>query len=107
MHADPLITPGQADLTAHVDFQAIALAAESLEARVHGPVSQASFLRNLGIEKRAAALKAYAPKEKADEIEIAFNRLLAEGDIDMGKLFKVIAIADPKLGNLPGFEGRA
>jgi SAM-dependent MidA family methyltransferase len=106
-HAHPLAVPGEADLTAHVDFEAIALAAESLEARVHGPVSQASFLRNLGIEKRAAALKAYAPKEKAAEIEVAVQRLLAEGDTGMGKLFKVIAIADPKLGHLPGFEGRA
>ena len=56
--ANPLQSPGEVDLTAHVDFQAFALAAESMGARVHGPIEQAEFLRNLGIEKRAAALKA-------------------------------------------------
>ena len=67
--ANPLITPGEVDLTAHVDFQALALAAESMGARVHGPVDQARFLRNLGIDKRAAALKAYASPDKAVEID--------------------------------------
>jgi SAM-dependent MidA family methyltransferase len=104
---NPLSSPGEADLTAHVDFQALATAAESMGARVHGPVEQAAFLKNLGVEKRATALKAYAQKEKADEIDAAVKRLIAEGSTEMGKLFKVIAIADPKLGSLPGFEGGA
>ena len=39
--ADPLLTPGEVDLTAHVDFQALAQAAESMGARVHGPVRKA------------------------------------------------------------------
>ncbi len=76
-------------------------------ARVYGPVDQAPFLRNLGIEKRATALKAYAQKEKAEEIDAAVKRLLGEGRTGMGKLFKVLAIADPKLGDLPGFENPA
>jgi SAM-dependent MidA family methyltransferase len=105
--ASPLAAPGEADLTAHVDFQAMALAAESMGARVHGPLGQAPFLRKLGVEKRAAALKAYARKEKADEIDAAVERLLGEGDTEMGTLFKVFAIADPKLGRLPGFEDAA
>ena len=58
--ADPLGTPGEVDLTAHVDFQALALAAESMGVRVHGPLEQAEFLRRMGIERRAAALKASA-----------------------------------------------
>ena len=102
--ANPLETPGEVDLTAHVDFQAFALAAESMGARVHGPIEQAHFLRNLGIDKRAAALTAYAPPDKAEEINAAVRRLLGEGRTDMGRLFKVIAVADPKLGDLPGFE---
>ena len=52
------------------------------------------FLR-LGIEKRAAALKASAPRDKAADIEIAFSRLIAEGARGMGELFKAIAIAAP------------
>jgi SAM-dependent MidA family methyltransferase len=106
-HAPPLTAPGEADLTAHVDFQAVALAAESMGARVHGPIDQASFLKTLGVEKRAAALKTYAQKDKADEIEQAVERLLAAGDTGMGKLFKVLGIADPNLGSLPGFEDAA
>ena len=38
---NPLQSPGEVDLTAHVDFQAFALAAESMGARVHGPIEQA------------------------------------------------------------------
>jgi NADH dehydrogenase [ubiquinone] 1 alpha subcomplex assembly factor 7 len=102
--ANPLVTPGEVDLTAHVDFQALALAVESMGARVHGPVEQARFLRSLGVEKRAAALKAYAPREKMNDIDVAVNRLLGEGRTEMGRLFKVIAFADPRLGALPGFE---
>ena len=55
---DPLRRPGQVDLTAHVDFEALALSAECIGARVFGPVAQRDFLRQLGIRERAAALKA-------------------------------------------------
>ena len=58
--ADPLKSPGQADVTAHVDFQALARAAEGLGARVHGPVPQGEFLKRLGIETRAVTLMAKA-----------------------------------------------
>jgi len=101
---NPLESPGEVDLTAHVDFQQLALAAESMGARVSGPVEQSKFLRNLGIEKRAATLKSLAPPAKAAEIDSAVKRLLGEGRMEMGKLFKVIGIASPDVGKLPGFE---
>jgi NADH dehydrogenase [ubiquinone] 1 alpha subcomplex assembly factor 7 len=101
---NPLVSPGNVDLTAHVDFQAFAIAAESMGARVTGPVSQAAFLRNLGIVKRAASLRALASPEKAAEIDSGIKRLLGEGKTEMGALFKVIGIAHPDLGPLPGFE---
>ena len=100
----PLLDAGQVDLTAHVDFEAFAHAAESMGAHVHGPVEQATLLRNLGIEKRAATLAASAPTEKASEIDSAAKRLLGEGRTEMGKLFKAIGIAHPSLPGLPGFE---
>ncbi|MGB7079042.1 MAG: SAM-dependent methyltransferase [Xanthobacteraceae bacterium] len=100
---DPLRAPGTADLTAHVDFEALGQCAESMGARVHGPIRQREFLLQLGVERRAAALKAAAPL-KAAEIESALSRLLAEGPRGMGDLFKAVAIAAPKLGALPGFE---
>lgn len=101
---DPLRTPGEADLTAHVDFEALGQSAESIGARIHGPIRQRDLFLRLGIEERAAALKANAPREKAADIEIAFSRLIAEGAHGMGELFKAMAIAAPELGVLPGFE---
>jgi SAM-dependent MidA family methyltransferase len=101
---NPLESPGEVDLTAHVDFQALALAAESMGASVTGPIEQAKFLRNLGIEKRAASLKALASPEKAAEIDSAVKRLLGEGRTEMGSLFKAAGLAHPALGILPGFE---
>jgi NADH dehydrogenase [ubiquinone] 1 alpha subcomplex assembly factor 7 len=101
---DPLRSPGNADLTAHVDFEALAQCAESMGARIHGPIRQRDLFLRLGIEQRAEALKADASAEAATEIEIALSRLIAEGARGMGDLFKAVAIADPKLGPLPGFE---
>jgi NADH dehydrogenase [ubiquinone] 1 alpha subcomplex assembly factor 7 len=102
--SDPLRAPGQADLTAHVDFMALAQSAEIIGARVHGPVLQREFLGRLGIEQRAATLKARALRDRGDEIDQALSRLTASGPDGMGELFKVLAIADHKLGPLPGFE---
>jgi SAM-dependent MidA family methyltransferase len=102
--ADPLRAPGQADLTAHVDFEALITSAEGVGGRVHGPITQRSFLLNLGIEKRAAALKADASPSQGAAIDVARSRLIATGEQGMGELFKVMAITLPKLGPLPGFE---
>ena len=102
--ADPLQAPGRADLTAHVDFRAFAQSAEMMGARAHGPLTQGDFLRRLGIEKRAATLKTNAAAAKAAEIDQAVIRLTEAKQGAMGELFKVVAIADPKLGALPGFE---
>jgi SAM-dependent MidA family methyltransferase len=102
-YSDPLGAPGQADLTAHVDFMALAQNAEIIGARIHGPVTQRDFLRRLGIDKRAATLKARASREKAREIDQALSRLTAAGPKGMGELFKALAITDPKIDALPGF----
>jgi NADH dehydrogenase [ubiquinone] 1 alpha subcomplex assembly factor 7 len=101
--ADPLSAPGLADITAHVDFFIFGEAAESMGASVHGPVTQAKFLRELGIDARADALRRGASAEQAATITSAVARLTESGRTGMGDLFKVIAISDPKLGPLPGF----
>jgi SAM-dependent MidA family methyltransferase len=101
---DPLRAPGEADLTAHVDFEAIGQSAESIGAQIHGPIRQRDLFLRLGIEQRAATLKAAAPRDKVADIERACSRLIAEGAHGMGALFKAIAIAAPELGVLPGFE---
>lgn len=100
--ADPLQHPGEADLTAQVDFAAVAVWAERQGAAVHGPIPQGEFLRRLGIAQRAARLKTSATPQQAADIDAALARLMAPDQ--MGALFKVLAIADPKLGSLPGFD---
>src|ERR1700691_3681355 len=65
---DPLRAPEKADLTAHVDFEAVAQCAESMGARIHGPIRQRDLFLRLGIEERAAALKANAPQAQAARI---------------------------------------
>ncbi|MFZ5690373.1 MAG: class I SAM-dependent methyltransferase [Pseudomonadota bacterium] len=102
--SDPLSAPGLADITAHVDFFIFGQAAESMGAAVQGPVTQAKFLRELGIDARAEALRRNATAEQAAAITSAVARLTESGRTGMGDLFKVIAICDPKLGPLPGFS---
>jgi len=101
---DPLKAPGQADLTAHVDFQALARAAEDLGARIHGPVTQGEFLKKLGIETRAVTLMTKATAEVSEDISNALKRLTGPGRGGMGQLFKVLAISDPKLIILAGLS---
>jgi NADH dehydrogenase [ubiquinone] 1 alpha subcomplex assembly factor 7 len=102
-HVSVLQTPGEVDLTAHVDFAALGRAAAKTGARVCGPLAQGAFLARLGINERAAALKAASPG-RAREIDAGLARLTADGPDGMGDLFKVIAIADQQLGLLPGLD---
>jgi len=87
--ADPFTDPGDADLTAHVDFAALVSAALSEDARVDGPVTQRDFLIDLGIETRAETLRTKTPAAAA-EINAALERLI--GEAEMGTLFKVLAL---------------
>jgi NADH dehydrogenase [ubiquinone] 1 alpha subcomplex assembly factor 7 len=100
---DPLKDPGQADVTAHVDFQALMRAAEDLGAAVHGPVPQGDFLKRLGIETRAISLMAKASHEVSDDVASALRRLIGGGSSGMGQLFKVLGISEPNLTRLAGF----
>ena len=100
-----LAAPGDADLTAHVDFAALATAAKAVGATVHGPVTQGEFLRMLGIETRAARLTAKAAPAQRAEIAGALRRLIA--DDEMGRLFRTIAFAAPGLPGLAGFAPNA
>ncbi|MCW3846296.1 SAM-dependent methyltransferase [Sphingomonas sp. LB-2] len=91
-YANPFDEPGEADLTAHVDFGTIREAAEIEGLTVHGPVTQGEFLTALGIDQRAAALAKASP-ERADALAADRDRLV--GDEMMGELFKVIALTAP------------
>jgi NADH dehydrogenase [ubiquinone] 1 alpha subcomplex assembly factor 7 len=98
---NPLDHPGEADITAHVDFGAIGRAAADAGAQVLGPVSQASFLKNLEIDVRAEALAAASPAH-SQNIADGLKRLTS--DEAMGQLFKVMALISPGMAPPPGFE---
>jgi SAM-dependent MidA family methyltransferase len=101
---DPLKAPGLADVTAHVDFQALGRAAEDIGARVHGPVTQGDFLKRLGIETRAVALMAKVSPEVSEDISGALKRLTEGGRSGMGSMFKVLGVSSPGLVSLPGLS---
>ena len=93
--------PGECDVTAHVDFSAVAVAAKHAGAQVFEPVTQAHFLNALGIGLRADALKGGASDTQRASIDRAVERLT---DTDkMGEMFKVMAIAAPDLPPPPPF----
>jgi SAM-dependent MidA family methyltransferase len=97
---DPLSLPGIADLTAHVQFAALARKARAVGLDVDGPVTQAEFLGRLGIAERAARLMAANP-ERAGEIETGVQRLMSP--TGMGELFKVMAVRSRTLPSPPPF----
>ncbi len=100
-YTDPFADPGRADLTAHVDFEALGTAARAKGATVLGPVTQNHFLNQLGLAQRAAVLKQGATPGQRREVDLAAHRLTAPDQ--MGTLFKALAIADPTLTALAGF----
>nr|WP_083943044.1 SAM-dependent methyltransferase [Sphingomonas soli] len=91
-YANPFDTPGEADLTAHVDFATLREAAEAEGLVVHGPVTQGAFLEALGIGARTEALAAKTP-DRAEQLALDRDRLIDPEQ--MGELFKVIAITAP------------
>jgi SAM-dependent MidA family methyltransferase len=101
---DPLKNPGLADVTAHVDFQALVRAAEDLGARAHGPVTQGDFLKRLGIETRAVTLMGKTTPEVSADISNALKRLTDSGRGGMGSMFKVLAITEPNLTSVAGLS---
>ncbi len=99
----PLDAPGAADLTAHVDFEALARAGREGGAQIHGPVTQRSFLTELGILHRHRSLAETAGDVQKRSLDSALHRLI--GADEMGSLFKVLALAAPGLQIEAGFDG--
>ncbi len=104
---DPLTDAGDCDITAHVDFAAMARSARAAGAAVHGPIDQGDFLRGLGIEQRAQALMSRADAAQAASVEAARTRLVGKGPDEMGALFKAMVVANRQLPVPPGFQGLA
>jgi SAM-dependent MidA family methyltransferase len=100
-HADPFARPGEEDITAHVDFSALAEAALAAGAEILGYASQAQFLVNCGITEVLAEANVenalhYAP------IAAQAQKLLSPAE--MGELFKVLAVGRKPTAPLAGFS---
>ncbi|MGR6329420.1 class I SAM-dependent methyltransferase [Sphingomonas sp. XXL09] len=85
--ANPFDTPGEVDLSAHVDFATLAAAAQAEGAVAWGPISQRNLLGQLGIDARTSAL-ARATPERQGQVLADRNRLMGE----MGELFRALAL---------------
>src|SRR5688572_23263690 len=100
VHGDPFYLPGLQDVTAHVDFSALARAAREGGLEVLGYANQARFLVNCGITDVLAAenpadVKRYLPAAAA------VQKLLSPAE--MGELFKVLAVGKGVPQPLIGF----
>ena len=98
--ADPWDAAGTRDLTAHVDFTALADAARKESVRTWGPVPQGGWLEGMGIRLRADALTQISPDRK-EEIAAARERLTAPSQ--MGRLFSVLALGSADWPEPAGF----
>lgn len=103
-YEDVLASPGEADLSAQVDFARVGAAARAVGLGVDGPVPQAAFLGQLGAIERASRLMAANP-DKAGDVEAATMRLMAPGG--MGTRFKAVGLRSPSLAPPPGFATSA
>ncbi len=97
-----LDNPGDADLSAHVDFAALAEATRAAGAAIWGPVPQGRFLAALGAETRLGALSARASPEQQALLESGVRRLIDPAE--MGTLFKAMAATSPGLPAPAGFS---
>jgi len=96
--ADVLADPGASDLSAHVDFHALAQAARQGGASVFGPVGQGAFLTSIGIVERAEALS----RNHLEIMTAQLDRLINADQ--MGTLFKALAIAPKGAPTPAGLE---
>ncbi len=98
----PLASPGRADLTVHVDFEAIARGAIDSGVKVHGPVTQGQFLDRLGLALRIEMLCKGKTAEEVAKIQAGASRIAASNQ--MGEIFKVLCISSPSLPTPSGFD---
>lgn len=101
-YADILAEPGKADLTAHVDFAALAAIARQYGLAVE-MTTQGGFLLSMGLLERAGALGARLDEAGRERLRDEVERLA--GPEKMGTLFKVLAFGPAGLPLLPGEDG--
>ncbi|MEC8621683.1 MAG: SAM-dependent methyltransferase [Pseudomonadota bacterium] len=101
-YVDPLISPGDSDLTTHVDFSALHRIADLESTRVSGPINQGSFLESMGIVERTEILARNIPPNLLKDFVTATKRLTEPKG--MGSLFKVMVLTNSQQPAPPGFS---
>ncbi len=96
-----LENPGEADITAHVDFDMLQETLEEQGISTYGPVEQGTLLQRLGAELRAEMLLRDASPDQQDQIVSGLTRLMAPHE--MGELFKALAFSSEDI-NPVGFD---
>jgi len=99
-HDDPLVLVGLQDITAHVDFTAVAHAGVAAGMEVLGYANQAHFLINCGITD---LLSGVSPDDVHTYAPLAAHAQQLLSPTEMGELFKVIALGKGIAGPLRGF----
>jgi NADH dehydrogenase [ubiquinone] 1 alpha subcomplex assembly factor 7 len=94
--------PGEADLTAHVDFTSLAAIAKESGLAIYEPVPQGLYLTRLGAKLRAEMLQRNASDAQRAAIAAGLERLISPQA--MGDLFKVLAVTSAPASGMPGFE---
>lgn len=99
--ASVLENPGQADITSHVDFEAIAKAVKAIGGHSFAPTTQGEFLLALGLVERAGTLGAGKDEATKDMLKASVQRLAGNRPNDMGDLFKVLCLSGSPNGVFP------
>ena len=97
----PLEAPGEADLSAHVDFADLARRAKASGLKSYGPLSQGAFLLGLGLETRRDRLLHQATPDQKQAIASGAARLVDLSQ--MGVLFKALALTGSGVPPPPPF----
>ncbi|MEM9472366.1 MAG: class I SAM-dependent methyltransferase [Pseudomonadota bacterium] len=93
--ADVLAQPGAADITSHVDFEALSEAVAADGGKPYGPVMQGDFLIRMGLKEREEMLRARADARQRIRLSKGAQRLVSGNQ--MGQLFKVLAVTHPDM----------
>jgi len=99
-HPEPFLYPGLQDITAHLDFSALAHAADQAGLMVAGFTNQAFFLLGNGLEKMLQAIDVNSPEYLKSAQQVKTLTMPSE----MGELFKVMALTRQYNSTLPGFQ---
>jgi NADH dehydrogenase [ubiquinone] 1 alpha subcomplex assembly factor 7 len=92
---DVLAQPGKADVTSHVDFEALAAKLTADGAVAYGPVTQGDFLVRMGLKEREEMLRKRADARQRIRLSKGAQRLVSGNQ--MGQLFKVMVVAHPDM----------